>query len=248
MKLKLKIASGPLQGREYPLYSGITIGRSSSDININDPKISGRHAKIENSPSGDLVVVDLGSSNGIRVENKKLIQVSLTPGLIIQLGSTYCEIVQDPASREANMPHAVDSDLTAAAAPPPVPLESAVWSDYFPQFITKSLSNIKNKHHEMKPLKPLIILKITHGLQAGTEWTVGYGPRAFGLGSLDFPLFEPGLPPIVFKIMPNAFHAVFETDHSDKVRLNGRQVSSERLRPDDEIVILNTRIKVSFES
>ncbi|MCB0350925.1 MAG: FHA domain-containing protein [Bdellovibrionales bacterium] len=246
MELKLKIASGPLQGREFPLRAGAVIGRSSSDITINDPKVSGRHAKVEVGPTGDLILVDLGSNNGIRVNNKKLVQITLIPGLTMQIGSTICEIL---ASREekasAPMPQLVE--LEGADTRPPKIMKSPSWSEYFSNFIEKSLAKITNRPFEVRPFKPLVVLTITHGLHAGTKWTLGYGPRVFGIGSLDFQIYDPDMPPDIFKIKPTGEFATYETNYPDKVRLNGRSITTEKLKMDDEITFSNTRIKVSFK-
>jgi pSer/pThr/pTyr-binding forkhead associated (FHA) protein len=84
----LKLLNGPLEGREYRLVSsGYVIGRDPmSDIVIDLKDVSRRHAKIEKS-STEYVVCDLGSANGLFVNNLKLPRAVLMNGDVIQIGS-----------------------------------------------------------------------------------------------------------------------------------------------------------------
>ncbi|OFZ13797.1 MAG: hypothetical protein A2Z20_06015 [Bdellovibrionales bacterium RBG_16_40_8] len=238
MSLRLKITSGPLQGREYQLKPGIIIGRSGAEISINDAKISGRHAKIENGPAGDLLMIDLGSTNGLLVQGKKLTQVSLTHGLTIRIGNTFCEIQKMAPSSKIE-----DSTLPPLPNKPPKPREP---SDYFADLNLVLSKKLKNKIRAILPFKPLVILQVTHGLQTGTEWTLGYGPRTFGASELDLHILDPGAPPHTFSVEPRNNRIYLTTAHPQKIRLNGRAISSEELKNGDEIAVADTRIKVSF--
>lgn len=84
----LKALSGPLEGREYPLTEkAYFIGRDpESDIVIETKDVSRRHAKIERT-STEFVLCDLGSSNGIYINNLKLPRSILMHGDLIQIGS-----------------------------------------------------------------------------------------------------------------------------------------------------------------
>lgn len=233
MSLKFKIASGPLQGREFPLIPGVIIGRSAADISLNDPKVSGRHAKIEAQSDGGLVLIDLGSNNGLRVQDKKYSKITLKPGLIVQIGSTLCEVFSDGNSK----PPPVTSEI------PPKPIE---WPEYFTEFIQRAMHKIKSRPEKVAPFYPAVVLTITNGLQSGTRWVLGYGPRSVGAESLDLILIDSKLPAQAFVVRAIGKQAVFETDLPGKVRLNEHSVSSEKLQDGDIISVLNTRIIVSF--
>lgn len=242
MDLKLKIKSGPLQGKEFPLNVGDVIGRSSAEITLNDPKISGRHAKIEKGPFEELQMIDLGSTNGLRVDDKKVMQVTLTPGLIIKLGNTLCEVIGFD-----NLAPAVEpSDHKPPSLPLKTPPKPSDWPDYFVDFVKHALNKISNTPQAVAPFKPILVLRITHGLQAGTEWVLGYGPRTIGCGGLDLHVFDPLAPPFAFKVLPEGAHARYITEFPQEVRLNDRAISSEVLNDGDEIAFADTRIKVSF--
>ena len=67
--------------------SGITIGRSSDNtISINNSTVSGHHCKI--ALEGDEVILrDLGSTNGTRVNSKEVTEATLRPKDLVQVGS-----------------------------------------------------------------------------------------------------------------------------------------------------------------
>lgn len=241
MALRLKITSGPQAGREFKLMPGMIVGRAEVAISISDPKMSGRHAKIEQGPGEDLLLVDLGSSNGLRVGDKRLTRVPLHPGLFLKIGNTDCEILAD------------------GGAPPPIPkstqkpvadphrLDPADWQEYLAEFCDKSAKRVQNRAATLLPFDPLLVLTITQGLQVGQVWTLGYGPREIGIESLDLHLFDESAPAIAFTVRPSGHQALFSTKHPQKVRLNGRAISAEVLNAGDEISVASTTIRVSFK-
>lgn len=63
---KLTVISGPNRGTSYALQDGgeLTIGRQSENsIVLNSSKVSKKHCTVQMS-SGDVIIKDLGSSNG----------------------------------------------------------------------------------------------------------------------------------------------------------------------------------------
>ncbi|MCM2280537.1 MAG: hypothetical protein NDI61_01675, partial [Bdellovibrionaceae bacterium] len=99
---------------------------------------------------------------------------------------------------------------------------------------------------EVAPFNPMVILKIVQGPQTGTEWELGYGPRAIGAKPLDLQLDEPGCPDICFELLPKRTGHIFRTAHPDQVKLNGRELSEEELASGDVIEINKTRIQILF--
>jgi hypothetical protein len=72
---------------ELPAHP-VTLGRSKDcDIRLADPNVSRRHAEIR--PDGDSwTVVDLGSTNGIEVDGRRVKELALTDGARFTLGTT----------------------------------------------------------------------------------------------------------------------------------------------------------------
>jgi len=73
----------------YALSRPVTrIGRGSeTDLRIDDPGISRNHAELRRS-GGDVTIVDLGSTNGIVVNGRRVDQERLRDGAEVRLGST----------------------------------------------------------------------------------------------------------------------------------------------------------------
>jgi hypothetical protein len=92
-----------VNGTRHPLQPpGLVIGRGSeADLRINDPGISRRHAQIQVQTSGPdlrIDIVDLGSTNGIKVNGQKVQQAALQEGSRIEIGSTRM-LVHAPSGR-----------------------------------------------------------------------------------------------------------------------------------------------------
>jgi hypothetical protein len=76
-------------GRTYPLSVGSTvIGRGDqANLRLPDVGISRRHARLD-FDGGQVVLTDLGSTNGTSVNGQRVSAVALNPGDMIQLGTT----------------------------------------------------------------------------------------------------------------------------------------------------------------
>ena len=76
-------------GRNYPLSIGSTvIGRGDqANLRLPDVGISRRHARID-FDGNQVVLTDLGSTNGTTVNGQRVSAVALNPGDMIQLGTT----------------------------------------------------------------------------------------------------------------------------------------------------------------
>lgn len=90
-----------VNGMRHPLTPpGFVIGRGTeADLRINDPGISRRHAEIRvhgNGPDQTIDIVDLGSTNGILVDGRKVPHSPLGDGSRIEMGSTRM-LVHAPA-------------------------------------------------------------------------------------------------------------------------------------------------------
>ena len=77
-----------VNGVRHPLSRAVTsLGRGTDvDLRIDDPSVSRRHAEIRvGVPS---VISDLGSTNGIVVDDQHVRQAQLRDGSVIHLGNT----------------------------------------------------------------------------------------------------------------------------------------------------------------
>lgn len=79
-----------LDDRRYVLDGPVaSLGRSREcDCVLADPNISRKHAELRRAGSGDWQIVDLGSTNGVKVNGRKVESSRLSPGDSVALGTT----------------------------------------------------------------------------------------------------------------------------------------------------------------
>ena len=78
-----------LDDRRYVLDGPTaTLGRSKEcECVLNDPNVSRRHAELRRSSNGDWQIVDLGSTNGVKVNGRRVSSARLSPGDEVILGT-----------------------------------------------------------------------------------------------------------------------------------------------------------------
>jgi hypothetical protein len=79
-----------LDDRRYVLEGPrATLGRSKdAECVLRDPNVSRRHAELRRAASGDWTIVDLGSTNGVKVNGRRVASTRLSPGDQVTIGST----------------------------------------------------------------------------------------------------------------------------------------------------------------
>ena len=95
MRYALRFISGKYQGGEFPLQSNreIVVGRSSElDMVLVEDMVSRKHAKITTSDS-QVVIQDLGSTNGTFVNGEKVKKARLKEGDRILVGTSILKLV-----------------------------------------------------------------------------------------------------------------------------------------------------------
>ena len=81
---------GPFKDKEFHLdRASMVIGRSDTDVNLDDPSVSRRHAVIEIFDAQFAVLKDLASTNGTRLNGKLVNEGKLGSGDRLQVGD--CE-------------------------------------------------------------------------------------------------------------------------------------------------------------
>ncbi|MFH1017504.1 MAG: FHA domain-containing protein [Pseudomonadota bacterium] len=92
----LEFLDGEDQGRKVPLLLvRTTLGRKIADVLVRDLKVSGTHAAVE-WRNGAFWIVDLESSNGTFVGERKVEEARLAPGQEVRIGLTRFRIQIDP--------------------------------------------------------------------------------------------------------------------------------------------------------
>ncbi|MCW2785957.1 MAG: Forkhead-associated protein [Marmoricola sp.] len=88
-----------INGEHLPLAApGIVVGRGNdADLRVNDPGVSRRHAEFRVSEDADgprVSVHDLGSTNGVLVNGKRVENAALADGAEIRIGNTSITLHQ----------------------------------------------------------------------------------------------------------------------------------------------------------
>lgn len=89
------VTSGPETGRRVELDLEVAIGRQDTDLVVEDPEVSRRHAVLRRS-DGSVIVEDLDSTNGTFVNGERIRSpIAVGPGDQIRVGRTTLEIEPD---------------------------------------------------------------------------------------------------------------------------------------------------------
>jgi len=143
----LHVVAGSAEGERISPDGELLLGRSAQGHGQlgGDPEISRRHARITSDPGGQLVIEDLGSTNGTYVNGARIGDTrSLVPGDVIKVGRTTLEVrtadgqeskreppsTGDPAPATEPVPQSTDPPLRKAddpggESPPAQPIEQA---------------------------------------------------------------------------------------------------------------------------
>lgn len=93
-KLSLACIAGPEAGRIFEIDKArVVIGRAGADVLLNDPECSRHHAAIEVSDE-KVFLVDLGSTNGTYVADKRITQTELENRSEFDVGSSTLMLIR----------------------------------------------------------------------------------------------------------------------------------------------------------
>lgn len=117
----LRFVSGKYQGGTVPLRDGhdVVVGRSSDlDLVLADDMVSRKHARIS-VRGGDVTIQDLGSTNGIFVNGRKVKKARLREGDRILIGASILKLVAAEPGSDEPTDAGIRQVLEAAAARAP---------------------------------------------------------------------------------------------------------------------------------
>ncbi len=105
----VKVVTGPLQGQEFLISPTLSIGRNPDNgLVLDDAQVSRKHAAVESTDAGTLLK-DLGSGNGIFVDNRRVLEYRLTDGQEFRIGSVELKYEGEPGSAADSSPAASGS-------------------------------------------------------------------------------------------------------------------------------------------
>ena len=120
----LRITLGPAAGSEISLDDELLIGRAAPGLGqlAGDPELSREHARISRNAHGQIVVEDLGSTNGTYVNGWLLSEmVALSPGDVVRAGTSELQLIQAGVelyqpTLEVSRPPQIQADAAVAPA------------------------------------------------------------------------------------------------------------------------------------
>jgi hypothetical protein len=118
----LKVVAGNAAGSSIPLEQELVIGRSTPGLGSlgGDSEISRVHARVYNDASGQLIVEDLGSTNGTFVNGNRITAATpLRPGDQVRVGQTTMSVEGGAADGATSVGNVIPPAAAAAAVPPP---------------------------------------------------------------------------------------------------------------------------------
>ena len=116
-KFVVQIVEGPSQGKRLalPSHESLVMGRKPECAFVlgGDDKVSGRHCELV-FEKGVLILRDLGSTNGTRVDGKKIEEIPISHGDRFMVGRIMLEVFdEDLGSPSQQMSMEIDRDLLA---------------------------------------------------------------------------------------------------------------------------------------
>lgn len=251
MGLELVAIAGPQSGQTFNIANGLKIGRRRCEIILDDAGVSTLHAEIVGH-NDKYTIRDLNSKNGLLVKGERQTEVALTPGVILQIGTGLFEVrvlettraqrtkVVQKQGQDSQVFEFAQIELENTSSPPVIPEIT------FRDKLREIAAGLENKANVLVPFETLLTLTFVAGLQTETVWTLTYGPRSCGAGSLDLTIYEPGAPDICFEIVPTPRGLELKTGHKNIVKVNGDSNSLHVLKKGDIITILNSKLEVDF--
>ena len=101
-RYRLEVVGGPDAGKVFELAQPtIHIGRTSADVTLADPKVSGLHAELRLG-AGGFRLRDLDSTNGTYVRGVRIVEAFLAPGATIGVGKSA--LVFQPLAESVALP------------------------------------------------------------------------------------------------------------------------------------------------
>lgn len=255
----LVFRSGELAGSTYSLAGNRTvIGRMAGSLIIKgDGEISSIHAMISHE-RGAWRVVDLGSTNGIYVDGKPVIDAELASGTELRIGRTRLEFVErapseDDEETDSEIP-SLESDLDEDETAPHGPRGNTVINLGAQQLIAErtAAEDSRTAPESAIPAPPLqagpgvvVRLEVLSGVATGTVFEYHRDSIVMGRADADLEVPDPDAS------RSHAVLEVFDDGHiflRDKGSLNGtwiggRRITSKRLVQGEVIRIGACRIR-----
>lgn len=235
----LKIVAGAKQGMNVPLPDdgSLIIGRSRGDLILDDNMVSGQHTRIS-SEGGEIVLRDLGSTNGTMVDGRLVREVVLRPGAEVSIGNTRMVLML--SAEDDSEAKAAGNQLEIAWL-----LDEELVELRGPHERTGSNADVIGQDLRLPPGVNAVV-EVVAGQDTGKVFRFTRGNVTIGRQMGEIPLSDPEV---------SRRHAVIELFGRDMIFLrdltstngtfhNGRKISLARLRNGDTVGVGKSVMKL----
>jgi pSer/pThr/pTyr-binding forkhead associated (FHA) protein len=239
----LEVVAGPREGTQVPLVAGrpVVIGRKRGELLLDDPMVSSAHCQIL-LKDGEVLLEDLGSTNGTRVDGVRVREAALRDGSEITVGASKLVV------RKADVSQPTD-DTQLRASP------SQLGSSWL-------LDGEHAGHDRNRPEAPLIgqdlrlppglnaVVEVVAGLDAGKVFRFSRGSVSIGRRTGEVPLtdVEVSRDHAIIEVFGREMIFVRDMGSTNGTYHNGRRIEMSRLRNGDSVgcgkTILRLQISV----
>ncbi|MEM6473041.1 MAG: FHA domain-containing serine/threonine-protein kinase [Planctomycetota bacterium] len=172
MKYQVTVTAGPDTGRKFAIDSGrpLSIGRGqASDTQINDPRMSRVHCRLEWEGAG-LRLVDAGSSSGTRVGGEVVDAVSLKVGQSFTAGESTLRLDSINTADAATMAGPAPGVAEPASAADLKSLVGQTFSDFrLDEVLTVGKSGLVFRGTDTAKDRPVAVKVLTPNFTASEE-------------------------------------------------------------------------------
>lgn len=224
----LEVIGGNDEGLKFRAEPGIQLGRARGQVILSDPKVSSLHAEIQVDAKGQLILVDLDSSNGLLINGQNVKKIALLPGVVFEMGRTQLKVVQLD-----------EHDAIALGA-------IVTWRAAIKDDVLKLPGENQLLPESPVSLSPFLKLTFIQGLQTDQVFSVGYVPRTAGSHSLDLELLDPEAPERAFRILQGPGQAIIESLAPTRVYLNKKLFIKAPLNEGDQISFGQSILRVNY--
>lgn len=121
----------------------IIVGRKGQQpFEITDRSVSGKHLKLITMSDGNVLIEDLGSSNGTFIDGVRIIKKVVSRNTVVQMGSTFTFCIRDV------LPEVKTSPVPPTPPTPPTPPKPEYDEEIIRKF--QNLESVWNKYQEEK--------------------------------------------------------------------------------------------------
>lgn len=222
MPLYLSTEFNGSESQIYLLRSGMLLGRDGPDVKIPDSRVSSPHALIRKVDQ-KWVLSDLQSSNGTFSGGQRITEIEISVGTVFVLGKTTFKVISE-----------VPKELK--------PWKAALHAKFVELFQSTNVPSAQ----ETSPFPKIVSLCFVQGPLSGKTYELGFGPRTLGRLTSDLPLFDPDLPPLCLRIFAQQKDCLIQNLGGDKILLNGRTFSTEKIYGREILVLGAHKIEVNL--